>query len=107
MIINKDVYECPICRELYTFDTSKEYTAVCPECKCNLSFILNGDFDTELAKKRKDINSPCYIPVLECPHCSSMNISEISMADREASMLFGQNRKNDKQWHCNKCGRYF
>ena len=107
MIINKDVYECPICRELYTFDTSKEYTAVCPECKCNLSFILNGDFDTKLAKLRKDKNSPCYIHVVECPYCSSVNISELPESDEETLMQFGHWRKNDNQWHCNKCGRNF
>lgn len=107
MIINKDVYRCPLCRELYSFDTSREYTAMCPACRCDLAFILNGDFDTELAEKRKDKNSPCYIPLIECPYCSSTNISDLPESDGDILMLFGHSRKHDKQWHCNKCGRDF
>lgn len=59
MIINKDIYECPKCRKWYFFDTSKEYTAICEECKCNLTFLDNTDCDTELTEQRK--NAPNMI----------------------------------------------
>ena len=60
MIINKDMYECPICKQIYWFETSKEYNSICTECNCNLTFIANYDCDTELAEQRK--NAPKYDP---------------------------------------------
>ena len=103
MIINKDIYECPKCRKWYFFDTSKEYTAICEECKCNLTFLDNTDCNTELAEQRK--NAPYYIPVVKCPYCQSIDTSKISAMSRVASTgLFGfGSKKIGKQYHCNKC----
>lgn len=114
MIINKDMYECPKCRKCYFFDTSKEYTAICEECKCSLTFLDNDDYDTELAEKVKntppydptqDPNSPYYIPVIKCPYCQSTDTSKISTMSRVVSTgLFGfGSKKIGKQYHCNKC----
>lgn len=118
MIINKDQYNCPKCKKYYWFETSKEYTAVCPECKCNLTFKGNHDCDTELAEKMKnapkydpteDPKSPFYIPVIKCPYCSATNLTKISAVGRAVSIgLFGLgSKKIGKQWHCNKCGSDF
>ena len=110
MIINKDIYECPKCRKCYIFDTSKEYTAICEECKCDLTFLDNADCDTELAEQRK--NAPKYdptqdpnIPVVKCPYCQSIDTSKISAMSRVVSTgLFGfGSKKIGKQYHCNKC----
>ena len=114
MIINKDMYECPKCKKIYFFETSKEYTAICEDCKCSLIFLDNADYDTELAEKVKnapkydptqDPNSPYYIPVIKCPYCSSTDTSKISAMGRVVSTgLFGLgSKKIGKQWHCNKC----
>ncbi len=118
MIINKDVYECPQCRNRFYFDTSKEYHAYCPECKCSLEFLDNADCDTEQAERLKnapkydptlDPDSPYYIPVITCPYCSSSDTSKISILSRTLSVgFFGiGGKKIGKQWHCNKCGSDF
>jgi len=103
MIINKDMYECPKCKQIYLFETSKEYNSICTECKCNLTFIDNYNCDTQ------DPNSPYYIPVVKCPYCSSTNTSKISMVGRVVSTgLFGLgSKKIGKQYHCNNCGADF
>ncbi len=114
MIINKNQYECPQCKEYYLFETSKEYNAICPKCNCDLTFIDNFDCDTELAEKVKntppydptlDPNSPYYIPVVKCPYCQSTDTSKISAVSRIVSTgLFGfGSKKVGKQYHCNKC----
>ena len=118
MIINKDRYQCPQCKKYYWFETSKEYDAFCTECKCNLTLIGNYDIDTELAEQRKnapkydptkDPNSPFYIPVIQCPYCSSTKTSKISAMSRVVSTgLFGVgSKKIGKQFHCQKCGADF
>lgn len=114
MIINKDMYECPKCKKIYFFETSKEYIAICEGCKCNLTFLDNADYDTDLAEQRKnapkydptqDPNSPYYIPVIKCPYCQSTDTSKISMMGRVVSVgFFGiGSKKIGKQYHCNKC----
>ena len=61
MIINKDFYQCPKCKNFYNFDTAKPYTTVCPKCNCELEFLFNGDCNPERAEKvRKGI--PTYDP---------------------------------------------
>ena len=55
MIINKDIYECPKCKKLHAFDTSKPYSAVCPICNVELKFEFNADCDMEQAEKYKDL----------------------------------------------------
>ena len=118
MIINKAQYRCPKCKKFYWFETSKEYNAFCTECKCNLTFIANFDCDTELAEQRKnapkydptqDPNSKLYIPVVQCPYCSSKNTSKISAVSRVVStgLLGIGSKKVGKQFHCNKCGADF
>lgn len=118
MIINKDMYECPKCKKIYFFETSKEYIAICEGCKCNLTFLDNADYDTDLAEQRKnapkydptqDPNSPYYIPVIKCPYCQSTDTSKISMMGRAVSVgFFGiGSKKIGKQYHCNKCGSDF
>lgn len=114
MIINKDMYECPKCKKIYFFETSKEYIAICEGCKCNLTFLDNADYDTDLAEQRKnapkydptqDPNSPYYIPVIKCPYCQSTDTSKISMMGRVVSVGFIGigSKKIGKQYHCNKC----
>ncbi len=113
MIINKDIYECPKCRKWYFFDTSKEYTAICEECKCNLTFLDNVDCNTEQAEKVKnapkydptqDPNSKLYIPVIKCPYCSSTDTSKISAMSRVVSTLIFKysSKKQRNQWYWNK-----
>ena len=90
------MYECPICKQIYWFETSKEYNSICGACKCNLTLIDNYDCDTELAEKRKnapkydptqDPNSPYYIPVIKCPYCQSADTSKISAMSRGVSTV--------------------
>ena len=118
MIINKDQYRCPQCKKFYWFETSKEYDAFCPDCQCGLTFCANYDCDTELAEQRKnapkydpteDPNSPFYIPVIQCPYCSSTKTSKISAMSRVVSIgIFGAgSKKIGKQFHCQKCGADF
>lgn len=118
MIINKDAYKCPICGELYFFETSKPYDAHCPKCNCDLEFQLNGNFDTELAEKvknaptydpTKDPNSPLYVPVITCPYCHSSSVKKISAFSRIGSAeLWGLGSPEiGKNFKCNRCGAYF
>lgn len=119
MIINKDMYECPKCNKIYLFETSKEYTAICSDCNCELTFIDNYDCDTELAEQRKnapkydptqDPNSKYYIPVVKCPYCHSTNTKKISGLSKASSVallgIFALG-KTSKQWHCNQCNSDF
>ena len=114
MIVKKDIYECSKYRKWYFFDTSKEFTAICEEWKCNLIFLDNADCDTELAEQRKnapkydptqDPNSPYYIPVIKCLYCQSADTSKTSAMSRVVSTgLFGfGSKKIGKQYRCNKC----
>ena len=118
MIVNKDMYKCPKCKKHFLFETSKEYNAICTDCKCELTFLYNADCDTELAEKVKnapkydptqDPNSRLYIPVVKCPYCSSTDTSKISVMGRVVSTgFFGLgSKKVGKQFHCNKCGADF
>lgn len=116
MIINKDIYECPKCRELYFFNTAKKpYTTNCPNCKCGLIFVDNVDCDTERTEKvkntpsyspTKDPKSPYYIPIIECPYCHSTNTKKISATSKAGNVaLFGifATGKVSKNFHCNSC----
>ncbi len=119
MIINEDIYECPKCKKLYFFDTSKKpYTTNCNKCKCGLVYLDNADTDTDLEEQRKntppydptkDPNSPYYIPIVRCPYCQSTDTAKISVVNRVVSTgLFGfGSDKVGKQWHCNKCKSNF
>lgn len=115
MIINNDVYECPKCDELYFFDTSKPYTAVCPKCKCSLEFLDNCDCDTERAERVKntppydpfsDPENPFYMgkPVVECPYCHSKSTRKISGFAKLGTLSWGA---TPKEWHCNRCNSDF
>ncbi len=115
MIINKDCYECPECREIYDFDTSQSYTAMCPNCRCRLKFLFNADcdMDKELPPPydvTKDPKSPFYVPRVEGLYCHSSNTKKISGLSKAGSVaLWGvlAAGKVGKQWHCNSCGSDF
>lgn len=117
--INYDFYYCNHCEKAYSFDTSKPYSKICPECNNELEFSSNADGYTELAEKvkntppydpTKDPNSPLYIPIVECPYCHSTDTKKISAVSKGVSVglfgIFGAG-KIVKQWHCNKCGSDF
>lgn len=114
LIINKDIYECPKCKEWYFYDTSKPFDTKCPKCNIEMNFIDNADCDTERAREvsskplydvTKDPKSPFYKPQIICPYCHSSNVTKISNFDRVVSTgLFGlASKKVGKQWHCNNC----
>ena len=120
MIINKDVYECPKCRKWHFFDTSKEFSTVCPRCNVEMEFQFNADADTERAERVKntppydptqDPASPYYTgtPIVNCPYCHSPSTRKIGIMGRSLSVgLFGfGSSKVGKQWHCTKCGSDF
>ena len=107
MIINKDFYYCYKCKESYSFDTSKEYSKLCPYCKNEMEFSFNCNCDTELAEARKNQKPivPSSKPSVSCPYCQSTNTSKIGVVGRSVSFgLFGfGSSKVGKQWHCNSC----
>lgn len=111
MLINKDFYRCKNCDERYSFDTSKEYSKICPTCNMEMEFWTNMDCDTELAEQRKNQAPivPSTKPTVTCPYCQSTNTKKISGTSRFVSTgLFGlASSKVGKQWHCNKCGSDF
>lgn len=118
MIIKKYCYECKKCKKTYYFEIDKPFSKLCPICNDEMELEGIYDCDTNLAEKAKntppydptkDPNSPYYIPVIECPYCSSTNTSKISAVSRVFSTgLFGLgSKKLGKQWHCNNCGADF
>ena len=112
MIINKDFYICNKCNKGYSFDTSKEYSKLCPICNTEMEFFYNGDCDTELAEKVKNqtLIIPSSKPTITCPYCQSTNTKKISGLSKAGSVaLFGifALGKTTKQWHCNECGSDF
>lgn len=112
MIINYDFYYCDKCQECYHFDTSKEYSKLCPNCNSEMRFKFNADGDTELAEKVKNQKPivPPTKPTVTCPYCSSTNTKKISGLSKASSVaLFGifALSKTTKQWHCNDCGSDF
>ena len=111
MIINKDFYRCVKCDKGYSFDTSKEYSKLCPICNEEMEFWLNADCDTELAEKVKNQTPivPSTHPPVTCPYCSSTRCSKISILGRIVSVEFWglASNKLGKQWHCNDCGSNF
>ena len=112
MIINKDFYRCVKCDKRYSFDTSKEYSKLCPICNEEMEFRFNGDCDTELAEKVKNQKPiiPSSKPTVICPYCQSTNTKKISGLSKAGSVaLFGifALGKTTKQWHCNECGSDF
>lgn len=108
MIVNKDFYYCNKCHKGYSFDTSKEYSKLCPNCNMEMEFFYNGDCDTDLAEQRKNQTPivPSSKPIITCPTCQSTNISKIGTLNRMASVgLFGlASSKIGKTHKCNNCG---
>ena len=112
MIINKDFYICNKCHEGYSFDSSKEYSKLCPICNTEMEFFYNGDCDTELAEQRKNQTPivPSSKPQVTCPYCQSTNTKKITNTSKAVhTALFGifSVSRNSKQWHCNRCGSDF
>lgn len=112
MIINKDFYRCNKCDNRYSFDTSKEYSKLCPICNEEMEFFYNGNCYTELAEKVKNQTPivPSSKPTITCPYCHSTNTKKISGISKVGSVaLFGVFAvgKVSKQWHCNNCGSDF
>lgn len=108
MIINYDFYYCKKCQESHGFDTSKEYSKLCPDCNTEMEFWANMDGDTDLAEQRKNQTPivPSSKPIITCPTCQSTNISKIGTLNRMASIgLFGlASSKIGKNHKCNNCG---
>lgn len=108
MIINYDFYYCKKCQESHGFDTSKEYSKLCPDCNTEMEFWANMDGDTDLAEQRKNQTPivPSSKPIITCPTCQSTNISKIGTLNRMASVgLFGlASSKIGKTHKCNNCG---
>ena len=80
MIINYDFYYCNKCRESHHFDTSKEYSKLCPNCNEEMEFWTNANGDTDLAEQRKNQTPivPSSKPVIKCPYCQSTPYSSCS-----------------------------
>jgi transposase-like protein len=107
MIINYDFYYCSKCKESHGFDTSKEYSKLCPDCNEEMEFWTNADGDTDLAEQRKNQMPivPSSKPTITCPYCQSTNTKKIGIVSRSTSfglLGFGSG-KVGKQWHCNSC----
>ena len=111
MIINYDFYYCNKCKKGYGFDTSKEYSKLCPICNTEMEFFYNGDCDTELAEKVKSQTPivPSSKPQIICPYCQSTRVSRIGLLSRIVSVeLWGlASSKIGKQWRCDNCGSEF
>lgn len=108
MIVNYDFYFCNKCRKSYNFDTSKEYSSLCPKCNESMEFWANMDGDTDLAEQRKNQTPivPSSKPMITCPYCQSTNTQKISGLSKAVSVgLFGMLGlgKATKQFHCNNC----
>ena len=107
MIINYDFYYCKKCQECYHFDTSKEFSKLCPSCNSEMEFQFNANGDTDLAEQRKNQTPivPSSKPIITCPYCQSTNTKKIGVIGRSVSTgLFGfGSSKIGKQWHCNNC----
>ena len=108
MIINYDFYYCHKCKKSYHFDTSKEYSKLCPDCNGEMEFWANMDGDTELEEQRKNqpVYAPSIYPPVNCPCCNSANVRKIGMVERGISVgvlgLFS--KKINKSFQCNTCG---
>ena len=89
MIINYDFYYCNKCKKCHSFDTSKEYSKLCPDCNEEMEFEFNEDGDTELAEQRKNQTPivPSSKPTITCPYCKSTNTKTISGTERVVSIL--------------------
>lgn len=112
MIINKDFYECLKCDKRYAFDTSKEYSKLCPICNQEMEFWANMDCDTELAEQRKNQTPivPSSTPTVKCTYCGSPNTKKITVGSKAVhTALFGifSMSRNSKEWHCNNCNSDF
>lgn len=119
MIINKDFYRCKNCNKTRSFDTSKPYSKICPECHEELQFWFNGDCDTERAEWVKkqpkydpisDPKSPFFIKYSQCPCCGAINKSKVIPAPESFERygilgLFGI--KRTPKWRCSICGCEF
>ena len=111
MIINYDFYYCNKCKKCHSFDTSKKYSKLCPDCNTEMEFEFNEDGNTDLAEQRKNQTPivPSSKPTITCPYCQSTNCKKIGVVGRSVSFsLFGfGSGKVGKQWHCNGCNSDF
>lgn len=112
MIINYDFYYCNKCRKSHGFDTSKEYSKLCPNCNEEMEFWANMNGDTDLAEQRKNQTPivPSNKPTIICPYCQSTNTKKITNTSKAVhTALFGifSMSRNSKQWKCNNCGSEF
>ena len=113
MIINKDFYYCSKCHRGDAFDTTKEYSKLCPNCNTEMEFFYNADCDTELAEKAKNQTPivPSSKPTVTCPYCQSINTSKITVTKRAVKVglfgIFGAIDDAGKTYKCNGCGCKF
>ena len=112
MTINKDFYRCVKCDKRYSFDTSKEYSKLCPICNNEMEFWFNGNCDTELAEKVKNQTPivPSSTLTVTCPYCQSTDTKKITNTSKAVhTALFGifSMSRNAKEWHCNNCNSDF
>lgn len=108
MIINYDFYYCNKCQKSHSFDTSKEYSKLCPDCNEPMEFTCNANGNTELSEQRKNQTPivPSSRPTITCPYCQSTNTKKISTLSKAGSVAFlgiFALGKTTKQWHCNNC----
>lgn len=107
MIINKDFYICNKCNKGYSFDTSNEYSKLCPICNTEMEFFYNGDCDTELAEKVKNQKPivPSTKPTIKCPTCGSTQVKRISTTAKVVgATMFGLFSKTaQSQFECLDC----
>ena len=112
MIINYDFYYCNKCKKCHSFDTSKEFCKLCPDCNSEMEFQFNADGDTELAEKAKNQTPiiPSSTPTVTCPYCQSTDTKKITLGSKAVhTALFGifSMSRNAKEWHCNNCNSDF
>lgn len=61
-------------------------------------------------ENRKELYGENRVNKIECPYCHSMDTKKISGVSKAAhTAMFGilSVSRNNKQWHCNKCGSDF
>ena len=113
MIINKDFYTCKKCHETYSFETSKEYSKMCPICNIEMEFFCNTNCDTELAEKVKNQTPivPSSKPTVTCPYCQSTTVSKITVTKKAMKIglfgIFGVIDDAGKTYKCDSCGCKF